>query len=189
MRHQIARSISVIGHPFVSILLLVAITSFRLHDAAESLHRTVIITLAILLPLGLFVRQRHRSGRWSTVDASIASERPALYAAAFALLLPVALYFLWRDRDHETARGLIATILLLGLAAFLNRWIKLSLHVAMAAFTGLILWQVAPIVGALWLAFLLPLGWSRLALARHSAAEVVGGALLGFAIAAGAIWL
>lgn len=188
MRHPIARWISIIGHPFISIVLLVAITSFRLHDAGESLRRTAIVAAAILLPLGLFVRQRHRSGRWSTVDASAPGERPALYLAAFALLLPVALYFLWRQRGDETVRGLTATIGLLGLAALLNRWIKLSLHVAIAAFTGIILWQVAPIAGGLWLAFLLPLGWSRLALARHTANEVVGGGLLGLSVAVAALW-
>ncbi len=184
----IARWISIVGHPFVSVLLLVSVTSFYLHNAHESLRTTLIIAAAILIPLGVFIRQRYRSGRWITVDASAPADRPALYAAAFALLLPVAIYFLVFHRGDETVRGLVAVVLLLGLAAMLNRWIKLSLHVALGAFAGLILYQIVPGIGILWMAFLLPLGWSRVRLARHSAAEVLAGGALGFGIAALALW-
>ena len=55
-------------------------------------------------------------------------DRPALYTAAFVLLIPIGIYFGLRERSTEMVRGLAAVAILIGILAGVNRWIKLSVH-------------------------------------------------------------
>jgi len=56
-----------------------------------------------------------------------------------------------------------------------NRWVKVSGHVAIAVFAGVALLQVSPVVRWVMLGCVPVLGWSRVALGRHTVAEVVVG--------------
>lgn len=76
-------------------------------------------------------------------------------------------------------RGCIAVLAMIGAAAILNRWIKLSNHVAFAVFAAVVLLRVEWRVGAPVILVVPMLAWSRIALGRHSAAAVIGGACLG----------
>ena len=118
----------------------------------------------MLLPLGLFIWNRYSLGHWETVDASAPADRPALYTAAFALLIPVGIYFILRSHSTEMVRGLAAVAILIGILAGLNRWIKLSVHLAIATFAAVIITRLTPAFGVALLLFLPLLGWSRLIL-------------------------
>jgi membrane-associated phospholipid phosphatase len=188
-RKNLARWTSIVGHPFVSILLLVAIASWATGGHERALHMTGIVAGAVLLPLGFFIWRRYSSGQWQTVDASAPSDRPALYAVAFVLLLPVGFYFLAIRHAAEMTRGFVAVAALIGLAATFNRWIKLSVHMIFATFAALIILQLTPVLGVALFLFLPLLGWSRLILSRHSVSEVIGGFVIGFVVGAAALWL
>ncbi len=182
-RRQLARWISIVGHPFTFAVLLVAITSWKLHGGEQALRTTGIVVAAMLMPLGSFIWNRYSLGRWETVDASAPTDRPALYTAAFLLLIPVGLYFILRGRDTEMVRGIAAVAILIGLLAGLNRWIKLSVHLAIATFAAIIIMRLVPNLGVALLLFLPLLGWSRLFLSRHAPAEIAGGFFLGLIVA------
>jgi hypothetical protein len=188
-KNLIARWISIVGHPFTFIVFLVATSSWRLQGDAHALRTTAIVIVAMLIPLGLFIWNRYSLGHWKTVDASAPSDRPALYTAAFILLIPIGAYFIWRDRSHEMVRGLVAVAILLGILAALNRWIKLSLHLAIATFAAVLIARLAPHFGLALLIFLPFLGWSRLILSRHTRTEVAGGFFVGLIIAGFTLWL
>lgn len=68
---------------------------------------------------------------------------------------------------------------MLCVAAFANRWIKLSLHMASLAFAGVALLPLIAPAGVAALALLPLLAWSRLRLGRHRLDEVLGGSALG----------
>jgi membrane-associated phospholipid phosphatase len=191
---SLARWISILGHPFTFVLILVLATSGR-GDGGVAAYRAAAIVLAVVLvPLGLFFWRRRASGRWTTIDASEPHNRPALYAAALALLVPLALYYRFAASNggaETTSRlltGTLAAGLLLGLAAAANRWIKLSLHTAFAVFAGVVLAGTQPALGFAILAFAPILGWARLAMGRHALEEVVGGAVLGAAVGLFTLW-
>jgi hypothetical protein len=186
---QIARWISIVGHPFTFVVLLVATSSWKLHGSQHAFRTTAIVVLAMLIPLGLFIWNRYSLGHWETVDASAPKDRPALYSAAFLLLIPIGIYFALRDRSTEMVRGLAAVAILIGILAGLNRWIKLSVHLALATFASVIIARIAPALGLVLLVFLPFLAWSRLILSRHSLGEVIGGFLLGVVIASLTIWM
>lgn len=184
-----ARWISIIGHPFASIVLLVLTASWRLHGGYSAVRTTSIVVAAVLTPLGLFIWNRYSTGRWQTVDASAPADRPALYTVAFALLVLLGIYFLVIEQAGEMVRGFAAVAILIGLAAGLNRWIKLSVHMTFATFATVIIARLIPALGWPLVAFLPFLGWSRLKLSRHSIAEVLGGFFLGLTVAACALLL
>jgi membrane-associated phospholipid phosphatase len=188
-KSRIARWISIVGHPFTFVVLLVATSSWELHGGQHALRTTAIVIVAMLIPLGLFIWNRYSLGHWETVDASAPKDRPALYTASFLLLIPIGTYFILRDHSAEMVRGLAAVAILIGILAGLNRWIKLSVHLALATFATFIILRIAPTLGVALLIFLPILGWSRLVLSRHSPVEVVGGFLLGVAIATLTLWM
>ena len=171
----VARIVSIVLHPFAVFTALALIAAARLDP--DSLPRTMLgIGVAVAI-VWAFVLQRHRSGRWSTVDASQRQERPLLYLLA---LVMAAAYWCWMGGTASaTSQGVLAAVAMLCVAGVANRWIKLSLHMASLAFAGvalLSLWMPAAVA----LLALLPLlAWSRLRLARHSRVEVLGGTALG----------
>ena len=65
------------------------------------------------------------------------------------------------------------------MAALFNFWIKLSLHALFAFYSGVILFVVNPIVGAVAFVLALLVFWSRLYLGRHDFLETLVGAFLG----------
>jgi hypothetical protein len=188
-RVQSARWISIVGHPFTFVVLLVAIVSWKMHGGQQAFRTTGIVVAAMLVPLGLFIWNRYSLGHWETVDASAPADRPALYTAAFLLLIPVGVYFILRESGTGMVRGLAAVAILIGILAGVNRWIKLSVHITIATFAAVIITWFEPALGVALLLFLPFLAWSRLMLSRHSIAEVSGGFLLGVIVAGFTIWL
>jgi hypothetical protein len=174
----VARCVSIVGHPFTFIVLLLLLP-FLWRGQLNALRITGVVTLAALVPLGLFMRQRFLSGRWQTVDASDRRDRPVAYLAAFAALVPVLIYFFAVERAPVLVRGCLVIGAMMAVGAGVNRWIKGSGHMAFAAFSAVVLARLHPgfTIG---IALFMPgLGWSRLKLQRHTLIEVIGGAVLG----------
>ncbi len=183
-----ARLVSIIGHPFTFIVLLLLVPFWRSGDL-RTLRVTGLVVVLALIPLALFMRHRHATGRWQTVDASAPVDRPAAYIAIFAVLVPFMFYFRFVEHSPALVRGSTVLALMLLVGAFLNRWIKLSGHVAFAAFAALIFIRINPALGTFVFLFLPVLAWSRIALGRHTLPEVLGGFFLGLVAAAIVLWL
>lgn len=181
---RMARWVSVALHPFAVFTALALVAAWRLDPG--SLWRSgggIGVAVAIVWA---FVLQRRRAGHWQTVDASRRQERPLLYLLALAV---AGGYWWWMGGGGSPAsRGVLAAVAMLCLAAIANRWIKLSLHMASLAFAAMALWALLGPPALVALVLLPLLGWSRLRMGRHTAAEVVAGTALG--LASGALpWL
>lgn len=167
---SLAQWVSIVAHPFVMVSVMAM---------GASVRAALLVAGFTTLPLAIVMLVQVRSGRWDNADASHREERPLLFAVAGFGLLVLAMYLVLAQPASPLLRGLLPPVALLGGAALVNRWVKASLHVGFAvmAATTLILrghvggWALVPVVPAL--------GWSRLALGRHSPAEVVAGGLLG----------
>jgi hypothetical protein len=166
---------------FVVLLLLVP---FFLRGQLSALRIAGVVIVVALVPLGLFMRQRFASGRWQTVDASAPADRPVAYMAGFTAVLPLGFYFQFVEHSSVLFRGCVVIAAMFGVAWALNRWIKLSGHLAFAGFAGFILGNIH-LAYAIPMALFIPvLAWSRLALQRHTLKEVIGGLALGLIAAA-----
>jgi len=171
-----ARAVSVALHPLLVFAALAISAAWRLDP--DALPRVVAGMAVAAALVWLFVWQRHRAGHWSTVDASRPRERPVLYGMVLATVLAFAA---WIGVASPLAVGVVAVVAMLCVAALANRWIKLSLHMASLAFAGMAWLGWWPAAGIAALSLLPLLGWSRLRLARHQLAEVIGGTGLGLA--------
>ena len=178
-RVDIARAVSIAAHPFVVALVLVGVAAGKLHGLAAAAQLIGLTAVILVLPLWMFVWRKWRSGQWETVDASTVRDRPGLYAVALMLLaLLAAIIGLLRGWD-PILRGCTTIAGMVAAAAILNRWIKLSLHVAFLTFATVVLLRLDWRFGAALAVIVPPLAWSRLILARHTWQEVLGGASLG----------
>lgn len=181
--NQLARWISIVGHPFAIASLLVGLAAARQRDAAHATRLVLLVVGVIILPLLVYMLRKWRSGEWTTVDASRRTDRPSFYRTALLLVAVLIAVFVLMRESAAMLRGGIAVAVLVLLLAILNRWSKLSNHMAFAVFAAVMMSGFAP-QWAIALGLFAPaLGWSRLALERHTLSEVIGGAMLGAAVA------
>ena len=132
---QFARWISIVAHPFTMITLLAAVPA--IHQASRQAFQAVLLVIfAVIVPIGLLMIRQVRRGQWSNVDASNASERPALFFIALITLVATLAWLRLKDPHSFLVQGMFVTAGFLMVAAFLNRWIKLSLHIAFVTLTA-----------------------------------------------------
>jgi hypothetical protein len=175
---RVARWISIVAHPFTMVALLVGVPAMR-HSPDHAVESVLVVAIAVIVPLAVLMCRQVRRGRWSNVDASNRSERPVLYIVALTGLVAAFGWLRFTNAQSFLVSGLVVTAAFLLVAAFLTRWIKLSLHVAFAALTATTLTLIGSRVGYALIPVLPLLFWSRLALARHTVSELLLGLLLG----------
>jgi hypothetical protein len=160
----------------------------RLQNGVSGLRGVANFVLIVLVPLMLLIWRSVATGRWRTVDASDKKDRPILYFVAFVSSATGAMYFHRVEGWSDVAQGCIVAAIILVVAAALNRWIKISLHLACACFCGIIFMQRHWVYGLPLVVLLPALVWSRLVLSRHVLAETMAGAALGILGALGLLW-
>lgn len=175
---SIARWVSIVGHPFVTTLVLAgAVASGDGRSAA--LRTTAAVAVLFVLPVGVLTVLQVRRGAWSTVDASQPRERRLLFAVGVAGLLALLTYFARTQPGTALLRGTAGVLMMVGICAAVTPWVKVSLHLAAAALAATVLLGRGLPLGWL-LATALPiLAWSRVALGRHRWREVALGLVVG----------
>ncbi|MBK5298533.1 MAG: hypothetical protein JJE40_15380 [Vicinamibacteria bacterium] len=172
MTHALARWISILAHPFVMASLMAL---------GAGVRSALLVAGFATVPLAALMALQVRSGRWGNVDASRREERPALFAVAGLGLLALAVYLAVTQPVSPLLRGLLAPVGLLGGAAAVNRWVKVSLHVGFAVLAAATLIQLESALGWALVPVVPILSWSRLVLNRHRLTELVAGGVLGLA--------
>ena len=175
---QLARWISIFVHPFAMVALLVAVPAMH-QSSGHAIQSVLLVAIAVIVPLAVLMFRQVRRGRWSNVDASNPSERPALFFVALTGLVAALAWLRLNDPQSFLVQGMLVTGAFLLLAALLTRWVKLSLHVAFAALTATTLSLLGSWVGYALIAVVPLVFWSRIALARHRVHEVIVGLVLG----------
>ena len=138
----------------------------------------LVVSLACASAIVGYSLYKARRGDWAHIDASVPTERAQLNSRVGLGLLAAA-GALWLAGLHPgfpLVVGLSGLIVAVG--HLFRRTAKLSLHVAFAVFAVFLVWPNH--IAATALAFVaLAVGWSRLALRRHVAADIILGALAG----------
>jgi membrane-associated phospholipid phosphatase len=176
---RLAEVISLVGSPFLLAALLLLIVSWHAtHRVAPALGwaslAALFVTLGPLVLLALAVR----AGKVRSLDIEVRAERP--WPMLMALVLTVlGLLALWVLGAPRLLLVLLVATLLGGFVALVItlRW-KISIHAGGAAGSATVL---ALLYGAWALPLLLGvamIGWSRVALGKHTWAQVVVGALI-----------
>ena len=177
----VARWVSIIGHPFATTMVLVLAAALRRSTLREALTTLLFVALIALLPVAVLMVRQVRKGSWTNVDASNRAERPPLFTVGIvALAVLVGAVLLFRP-GSSLLRGAAGALIMMAVCAVATRWIKVSLHMAFGAFATTTLLLLRSPAGWGLLALMPVLAWSRLALKRHSLAEVMVGLVIGIA--------
>lgn len=184
LRVVIARVISIVAHPVV-LMFFAALVAADARGAPPARLGPLAAVMAALAAIVVgFTWWQVRAGRWTHVDASARSERPALNFFLIGLLLVCAAAARLLPGAGPFAAALAAAAALIAAGLLLGRWVKMSLHASFAAFATVLVWPVVPAVCA-GIVVTAAVAWSRRVLGRHVVADLVAGLLLGAAAGAG----
>ena len=171
-RHRLATVLSAAGHPFVLVPITIA---FATRGAWLGVALAAVTSLTLLA----VIAHRVRRGRWSDHDVSDPEQRHSFYPVALGIVGASAVLAWWAGVAPGVLRGFVMGVCLLAAAAAITRWTKVSLHTMWGAFCASAL--VGSEVGvALALGALVAcVGWSRVALGRHTLGQVALGGVVG----------
>ncbi|MFB2119028.1 hypothetical protein [Parapedobacter sp. 2B3] len=179
MKTTIAKVISTVGHPFLTVPLFAVFLLFSIESTQRAIYLSLLIVGGIFLPIGVRTIWGVRKGTYTNLDVSDQAQRQKWFVATILLLLLVTI-IVWATNQAWTLRLALACALgLLLLAQLVNRRIKASMHLAFHAFLGFLVLSLNWIAGVCFLLFAVPLAWSRIHLGRHIWKEVVVGMGLG----------
>ena len=176
---MMARWISIILHPFVMVGVMVGSAAASRQGAEGALRAVAVVVLFTVVPLAILMWRQVRGGRWQNADASNRAERPILFIVGGIGLIALLAYLLLVRSQSYMVRGVLTTLGMLAVCATATRWVKVSLHMAVATLAATALAIGRSPVGYLLLLVLPALMWSRLTLGRHTLLEVALGTLFG----------
>jgi membrane-associated phospholipid phosphatase len=178
-RQAIARGLSVVLHPFVTVSVMAGTAAGARQDVGAAARSVVVVAVFTVVPLFVLMVRRVRQGAWENVDASNRADRPILYVAAAVTVVALLGYVAVVRPQPFMVRGVTATLGMLAMCAAATRWVKVSLHMAFAGLAATVLALMKSPVGYLLVAVLPVLLWSRVALRRHTPGEAVLGTIIG----------
>lgn len=176
----IARCISIIGHPLLTISLLVYFLAHKEMPLRQANIVSGIIIGGIALPIVLHNLWKTRKGQYTNFDVSNQQQRKGFFVFAIGLLAVVSLYFWWASQSLQLVYSMWTFLLMVVLFAVVNRKSKISLHAGVNFYIVAILfhynwkWAVPVLVLAIFVAL------SRLVLGRHTRPEILWGSCIGF---------
>ena len=179
MRDKVAELTSIIVNPFIVHIIMILIISFKSTDSTAEGVRWLLISIAIsTVPIFIIVLCLVRYNKVDSFFIKVRSQRDKVYILS-SVLMGIACAVLFFLRAPVMLVALFIAIFIAGLVfACVNRWWKISIHVASisAAVTALVI-LYGPV--AAWTILLVPLvAWARVEMEHHSLAQVLAGGLL-----------
>lgn len=181
-RNWLARWVSIIIHPIAFPLVTLFLVAFEAtHSLPASLRYTGWATLLTSVPITLLVSVQVLRGKWTDLDVSVRKQRYQLYPFGLACMLALAALFIVVGAPGICVRAALAIVLANIVDGVINFIYKVSAHATGAAVCATILWAAVPLWGIVAAILALAVGWSRVALGRHTGGQVA----LGWAVGAG----
>ncbi len=181
---KIAKAISFIGHPLLTIPLFVAVMMFAFEDFEKALLNSALIIGCIFLPLFLRMYIKSRNGTYTNFDVSDRIQRKTLFTFIIPLMVVVTfILFKINPASNLSLSVLFGTILVV-ISQIINLFIKSSLHVSLNIYLSALVMTADLRIGIAVFLFSGLIAWSRIALGRHTWKEVVFGSCIGLIISA-----
>lgn len=193
-QHVVARIVSAVVHPILlPLLTLGVLTALAPDGTIDSALTWVSIGLVVsALPIVALVLVQVMRGRWSDTDVSVREHRYVLYPVGVACLLAAAVVLVLLRAPRIAVQATLAAVTANAINGLINLRYKVSAHATTAALCAVLLWRGLPTPdstfwgGSVSVAALL-VGWSRVALGRHTRGQVVLGWAVGVATGAAAL--
>jgi membrane-associated phospholipid phosphatase len=179
MTTKIAKYISIVGHPLLTIPVFAVIALFNFESVEKASWISVLIICGIVIPLVVKMYRGEKSGAYTNFDVSNQSQRQSWYTYTVILLTIVTIVVFATGQSRTLRFGLLFSTLLLYTSQLVNRYIKSSLHVSMNIFLFFMILSMSKIIALTFLVFIFLVAWARLILKRHTGRELLIGALIG----------
>ncbi|PPK99632.1 hypothetical protein SAMN05444682_11230 [Parapedobacter indicus] len=188
LKTTIAKLISTLGHPFLTVPIFVVFLLFSIESARQATYLSLLIIGGIFVPIGIATLRGVRKGTYTNLDVSDQTQRQKWFITTTLLLFVVTL-IIWLTHQERTLRlAVMCALILLITAQVVNTRVKASMHLAFHVFLGFLIFHFNGIAGSAFLLFAPLLAWSRIQLKRHVWKEIVVGVILG-AILGATFWL
>jgi membrane-associated phospholipid phosphatase len=177
--NKVARFISVIGHPLLTIPVFVLIVMYRFESFETASKISLLIIGCFFIPLILWMFIKSRNGSYTNFDVSNRLQRRSLYVFAVPLLSAVTIILFVTGQSPNTCFSVLFALVLMIFSMVVNFFVKSSLHVSLNIFLAALVFDIDKRIAVAVLLFTGLLCWSRIKLGRHTLLEVVFGILVG----------
>jgi len=179
---KIAKLISVIGHPLLTIPFYVAIVMFAFEDFEKALLNSVLIIGCIFLPLILQMYIKSKNGTYTNFDVSDRIQRKTLFSFIIPLMIVVTIISFKTSPDSDFSLSVLFATILVVISHIINLFTKISLHVSLNIYLSALVTTANLRFGIAVFLFSGLIAWSRIALKRHTFKEVAFGICIGLII-------
>ena len=184
MSTGVARAISALGHPLITIAVFVVLIAVREGDSVLPLRYAILIVAALVIPVAAWNLRQTQSGRYGNFDVSVRTQRASMYVVILVLMVPMTIAFFWAPVSRGVRIGMVSIATMFIAASAINfAGLKLSLHAAVSFFVAVVCMWIDVRVGVVLCGLAIAVAVSRLVLRRHTPLEVCLGAGLGTATA------
>ncbi len=184
---RVARLITEITAPAVIVVILLPLVGWHAARGAAGLVWGLTATLfAAVIPMAYIMRGVRR-GRITDHHVGVRQQRRVPLLVGLLSVLVGGAALAWFGAPRELMALFAAGGVGLLVSVLVSHWWKMSLHTAVASGAVVILALVFGPMLLVLLPLLTPVGWSRVKLADHTVAQVLGGACIG-AVVAGTVF-
>ena len=176
---SIARFFSIIGHPLLTISLLVYFLSHYKLPSKEADKISLIIICGVAIPIVLHNIWKWRKGRYSNFDVSDRQQRQRFFPVVLVLLACVGIYMWYWKISAELSASIAVFWCMVVTFMIVNLKMKASLHAGINFYIVSILMFYTPRWGIIILLLAILVAVSRRLLQRHTWIEIIVGTCLG----------
>ncbi len=179
---RLAKYISILGHPLLTIPVFVAIVMFRFKEFHEALFISFLIIGCIFIPLILLMYFKSKNGTYTNFDVSDKNQRKSLFWVAVPLLLIVTIILFKTNQSANLCISVLFASILVIVSQIVNYFIKSSLHVSLNIYLASLIFTFDYKISLIFFLFTALLCWSRVKLNRHTVKEIIFGLIIGAGI-------
>jgi len=179
---KLAKIISIIGHPLLTIPVFIIIVMFKFNSFSKAISISSIIIGCIFIPLILWMYIKSKNGTYTNFDVSDKTQRRSLFVFAIPLLLIVTTILFATHQSINLCISVLFALILTIISQIVNIYIKSSLHISLNIYLAALIFTVDYKVSIIVFLFTGLLCWSRVKLKRHTIKEVVFGLIIGLFI-------
>lgn len=182
MIQKVAKVISILGHPFLTIPIYTLAITFSVCEIKDALFISFIIVGCFFVPVILWNFINTKRGKYTNFDVSDQKERGSMYVFVIPILTAVLFIFYLSHQSSSLILTILFALILTVVSYLINFKIKCSGHISLTIFLSFIVLPKNLTAAFILLICALIIGWSRIALKRHTFIEVLAGMIIGLII-------
>ena len=179
LKKEVAKYISIIGHPFLTFSIFILVVMFTFEEFHKAVFVSTLVIGCIIIPNVIRNYIKTKKEEYTNFDVSVRIHRHSMYLFLIILLLAITIVMFITNQSKDLCLGLLFGAILVIISYIVNFFIKCSGHVSLTIYLSFLIIPMNLIIGITGLVFACLIGWSRLELGRHTIKEVITGAIIG----------